>query len=238
MSAVREANTFLAPVFEKGTAFPPASGKLTERSFAEQLVSFTELSLVLRLAKSLTTSTDRKAIAPLVIRHALDLLLRIHKEIRVRDLEPVASRLENPGERRTIFALLDLVVLEGIYPSLSPGVGIPIERRARSFVLPQQLSAPVQVQEVNQHRNIELLASVVYGLIGVFGAQDGDAHGIWKSPKAYQGIEGMVRERCLVDLIAGCGELALNTEHEGPEQPAWRERFSGLIEGSVPPPQS
>lgn len=109
-------------------------------------------------------------------------------------------------------------------------------------MLPQQLTAPIpttRVQEVNQYRNVELLGSILCGLISVFGAQDGEtintkANGIWESPKAYQGIEGMVRERCLVDLIAGCGELALNPEHEGPGQPAWKAKFSGLIEGSVP----
>jgi hypothetical protein len=133
-------------------------------------------------------------------------------------------------------------VLEGIYPSLSPGVGIPIERRARSFILPQQMTTPIpttRVQEVGENQNIKLLGKVIDGLIGVLslqdqGTTDRDAYNIWKSLRGYKGIEGMVRERCLVDLIAGCGELALNPKHGGVSRETWKEIFSNLIEGLVP----
>ncbi|KAF8536211.1 hypothetical protein BDD12DRAFT_851933 [Trichophaea hybrida] len=93
-----------------------------------------------------------------------------------------------------------------------------------------------RVQEVGENQNIELLGKVIDGLIGVLSPQDQgttghDTHNIWKSPRGYKGIEGMVRERCLVDLIAGCGELALNPEHNEVNRAAWKEKFSHLIEG-------
>jgi len=43
----------------------------------------------------------------------------------------------------------------------------------------------------------------------------------------------MVRERVLVDLIAGCGELALNPEHEGSGETMWKQKFSNLLDESV-----
>ena len=147
------------------------------------------------------------------------------------------NRLERPGERRTIFALLDLLVLEGIYPSLSPGVGIPIERRARSFVLPQYMARPmptIHVQEI--YRDVQLLGRVVSGLLSVLGPGE-ESRSIpkdWKSPRGYPGVEGMVRERCLVDLIAGCGELAMSPETREENQAAWKEKLSKLMEGLVP----
>jgi hypothetical protein len=149
-------------------------------------------------------------------------------------------RLERPGEHRTIFSLLDLLILEGIYPSLSPHVGIPIERRARSFVIPRHMMTAqtprTRVEEVNQ--NIKLLGKVIEGLVGVLSPEAQDAVNQsapkdLKAPRGYKGIEGMVRERSLVDLIAGCGELAYNPELTTSDQAVWRAKFGNLVDGLV-----
>jgi hypothetical protein len=187
-----------------------------------------------------------------VINKALGLLLRIHKEICERDSDPSGMRLERPGEHKTIFALIDLLILEGIYPNLSPHVGIPIERRARSFVIPpHMISASSETQTSSSSRvakvtqNPEILGQVVDGLMSVLsplksedvainkGTMPKDLKDL-KARRGYPGIEGMVRERVLVDLIAGCGELAFNPEHAaGGDQAAWKEKFSNLIDGLV-----
>ena len=51
-------------------------------------------------------------------------------------------------QRRLVDALLDLILLEGIYPHLTPGVGVPIEQRVRSllhtgFVASPQKAVPL-----------------------------------------------------------------------------------------------
>lgn len=99
-------------------------------------------------------------------------------------------------------------------------------------------AASTRVQEVGQ--DIELLRRIVDGLCGVLSstptqqsAAQKDTHNIWKSPRDYKGIEPMVRERVLVDLIAGCGELALNPEHERSSQEIWKQKFSNLLDESV-----
>lgn len=138
--------------------------------------------------------------------------------------------LENPTDRRTVFSLLDLLVLEGIYPSLSKGVGIPIERRARSFLLPSQL-APGKGEDARKDR--DLLKAVVSGVLGVLGigknrvvAQQ-DAQ---PTPSSSPSVERMIRERCLVDLVAGCAELAFNPEAPAAEVEAYTPLFNRLLE--------
>lgn len=118
----------------------------------------------------------------------------------------------NATDARTVVCLLDLLVLEGIYPSLSTGVGIPIERRARNFVVP---ATRKKVQEVEDGRDVEMLGRVVGGLLGAMK----DAVGVGKT----------ARERCLVDVLAGCGELAF--EGEGTEE--WKGRWGELVDRSV-----
>jgi hypothetical protein len=229
------------PYFRLSSVYSRASQLLTNW-LVEQLQITTEKSLVLRLSKPLTSSTDKQVATPLVVDHALDLLLKVHREICQRDLQPIELRLESPAERRTIYALLDLLILEAVYPSLSHGVGIPIDRRARSFVLPNQLVRPQnssKVRVVEENRDSELLRKVVEGLISVLNTpderlavQDTATTGVLP-PRGYPGIGGMIRDRCLVDLIAGCGELAFNPrEDSGAGE--WEVKFSRLIEGLVP----
>jgi hypothetical protein len=99
------------------------------------------------------------------------------------------------------------------------------------------------VAEVTQ--TPEILGQVVDGLMSVLsplksedvainkGTMPKDLKDL-KARRGYPGIEGMVRERALVDLIAGCGELAFNPEHAaGGDQAPWKEKFSNLIDGLV-----
>lgn len=107
-------------------------------------------------------------------------------------------------------------MLEGIYPSLSHGVGIPLERRARNFTLPATAAArnKGRVQEIEENKDVELLGEVAAGLIGVM--------------EGGEKVGRTVRERCLVDVLAGCGELAFMEGGESAEQ--WKERWRKLID--------
>lgn len=206
---------------------PPCPPPPNHTDSPDQLHSIREHSLILRLARPLTPTTDKSLARSIVIKHTLTLLRRIHAELSERDSTANALRLERPGERRTIFALLDLLILEGIYPSLSPGVGIPIQRRARSFVVPSQVPAAVgRVTEIDT-ADTELLREIVQDLSDILQPTPETAG------SGYKGIEGMVRERCLVDLLAGSGELAFNPDLAEDSQKKWKNVFRSLTEGLV-----
>lgn len=207
----------------------------TYKDVVDQLQSFAETSFILRLSKLLTESRDENVAVPLVVDHALNLLLKIHNEICDRDSAPVEKRLENPGERRTIFALLDLLVLEGIYPSLTFGIGVPIQRRAGSFVLPNQITPPdpsARIEVIGIDRKEVLLVNVIQFFVGI--VENSSRVTIYrdfksgKSVQGYRGIEGMLRERCLVDLLAGCGELAFNPTRNVSCRNTWRDKFNNI----------
>ncbi|KAI5798955.1 hypothetical protein EDC01DRAFT_649849 [Geopyxis carbonaria] len=220
MGSVKEAAVFLTPIFDR-----------------EQLTIVKEKSLILRLSKNLTPSTEEKVARPILLRYTLDLVIRLHHELAERDAEANGMPLESPGERRTIFALLDLLILEGIYPALSPGVDIPIERRARSFIVPSR-NKPVsdRIQEVAEDDVVKnIFKSIVEGLLNVLhkGEYSLEEQSIYKKEpwRRYKGLESMVRERCLVDLIAGCGQLAFDPEAEIDNREHWKAKFTELTDG-------
>ena len=55
-----------------------------------------------------------------------------------------ADYLYEPNNRRLVFGLLDLISLEGVYPQLSTGVGVPIERRLKSVLPPGAITSRAQ----------------------------------------------------------------------------------------------
>lgn len=63
---------------------------------------------------------------------------------------------------------------------------------------------------------MELLGKVVNGLIGVMEGEGAET-----------GVGGTVKERCLVDVLAGCGELAF--VESGETADGWKERWEVLV---------
>ena len=90
--------------------------------------------------------------------------------------------------------LLDLLSLEGIYPFLSPGVGVSIERRVKSVLQGGLVTRPSPVEGAG-HQDKVLLGGICEGLCVIMKDE-----GI--------GLSASLQERTLVDLIAGLGELA------------------------------
>lgn len=143
-----------------------------------------------------------------VIRRALDLLTQIHNVIVRGDLDdatPTSAQskeednaLKDAKCRRTLHALLDLVSLEGIYPSLSRGVGIPLEQRVVS-VLPTGVVAkqPKRIDNDQSHDGF-LLALILDRLRTI----------LWDERA---GIQQLVISRILPDVVAGSSELAFNS---------------------------
>ena len=78
------------------------------------------------------------------------MLLDIHEALCKTPDNEVRVLLLEPEHRQAVEGLLDLVSLEGIYPNLSPGVGIPINNRVKSVLQKGYIAKP---SEVNDQRN-------------------------------------------------------------------------------------
>ncbi|KAI5304260.1 hypothetical protein KEM56_006685 [Ascosphaera pollenicola] len=153
---------------------------------------------------TLENDTERRSY---VIERALDLLKGIH--LAHGDLGDVDQAVEEDKDptltdaqrRRTIHALLDLLSIEGIYPSLSPGVGVPLDQRIVSS-LPTGVVAKQQPSErhgASQRREDErLLARILDGLDKILRSEEA-------------GIQQLILNRIISDIIAGSAELAFNS---------------------------
>ncbi|OQD62225.1 hypothetical protein PENPOL_c013G06555 [Penicillium polonicum] len=151
-------------------------------------------------------SAGHDATRPTVINEALDILANIHRafvspEDQCGSLQSCGEVEDSPSEdakrRRMLHALLDLISLEGIYPSLSSGVGIPLQQRVIS-VLPagviakqaQTVTSSVPHDEPLLRRIIDVLVDVLF------------------DPKP--SLQSIIRGRILSDIISGTSDLAFN----------------------------
>lgn len=151
-------------------------------------------------------SAGDDAARPTVINEALDILINIHRsfvspEDQYGTLQSYGEAEDSPSEdakrRRMLHALLDLISLEGIYPSLSSGVGIPLQQRVIS-VLPagviakqaQTVASSVPHDEPLLRRIIDVLVDVLFDL----------------KPS----LQPIIRGRILSDIISGTSDLAFN----------------------------
>ncbi|KAL9609932.1 MAG: hypothetical protein Q9167_005328 [Letrouitia subvulpina] len=105
-----------------------------------------------------------------------------------------ADILNSPQPQKVVQGLIDLIILEGIYPALSPGVGVPIEKRMKSILkggLVAIPSAELRIPEADQRF---LLMQIVDELVPVI---------------FYNGSTSiLIKERIMIDLIAALGDLA------------------------------
>ena len=109
--------------------------------------------------------------------------------------------------------LLDLVSLEGIYPNLLPGVGIPIERRVQS-VLQGGTSTRALGSDDSQIDEV-LLGDIVSQLSSIAMASN-------------KGLCSVIQKRTLVDLIAAQTQLAFAPAVN--DDKAHAEAFQKLID--------
>lgn len=159
-----------------------------------------------------------------MIAYATYLLQQIHTYFLTRNrLTPTPEDVFSPKDQRVIIALLDLLALEGIYPCLAPGVGVPLERRAKAIIpsSSQQLTEPIR-----KVRQVRILTEVVLLFTKILQGGQGE-------------VFKLLKDRCLVDVLAGCGELGFNpSEDDGltpEEKETWRMRWEVMIEGWVRP---
>lgn len=102
-------------------------------------------------------------------------------------------------------ALLDLLSLEGIYPSLSSGVGIPLEKRVLSSLPTGVIAKTVPEAASEAPRDEVLLHRILTSLLAIWH----DHH---------EGIRPMVRSRLLSDVISALSDLAYNSRSLSQEE--------------------
>lgn len=170
-----------------------------------------------------SAASDDGTTRNLVIGKALDILSHIHiafikpaDGVQTSCGEDVA--LEDARRRRILHALLDLISLEGIYPSLSSGVGIPLQRRVIS-VLPAGVIAKQAPSSSNSQPSDELLLDQILTALSdiVFDGRPS--------------IQPVIRGRILSDLISGAADLAFNSKNLSPGRKRFHgDAFSKIIE--------
>lgn len=163
-----------------------------------------------------------------VIGKALDILSRIHAAFTAEEDQSQVSpetedvALEDAKRRRILHALLDLVSLEGIYPSLSTGVGIPLQQRVIS-VLPAGVIAKQSDAPTSGKPHDELLLNhILLTLSDII-------------TDTRPSIQPVVRGRILSDIISGSLDLAFNSKSISAERRDYYQNVaSRVIEEYVP----
>lgn len=121
----------------------------------------------------------------------------------------------NQRSRKVVDALLDLVVLEGIYPSLSSGVGVPVERRLKS-ALKGFTTRSLSEKSGGRPEDQQLLSGIVECLYPIYLSNIG--------------LATSVQERVSVDLIAALGELAFSPAFDTRTRQHFTSTFKDIID--------
>ena len=122
----------------------------------------------------------------------------------------------NPMIRRTIHGLLDLISIEGIYPSLSPDVGLPLELRVKSTLKgTSTTSQNVGLDQIALQKS--LLPHVLKCLLPI--------------SLASKGLGPWIRDRIFVDLLISAFELAYNPNIPNDSREASRKDLEKMVDG-------
>ena len=191
-----DAEAFLTPVLHRGKT-SPISLFTKAKYMADAIFKSRGKSVLERIALG-NPDMLQDCVNPrvAVIRKALALLLNIHYQLEESPKPALRGEiLYNSRSRRIVDALLDLISLEGIYPALLPGVGVPIQRRVKSVLRNGTLSRVATEPEGQLEHDSELLLYIVAKL-DILAASNG------------KGLYNAFMERTIVDLIAAQGQLA------------------------------
>ncbi|KAJ1990135.1 hypothetical protein H4R33_001818 [Dimargaris cristalligena] len=147
-----------------------------------------------------------------IVRDALTALSALHESVIQHGMalgdEANASMKEVLGIRDTkaVHTLLDFIVIQGMYPTFLPGVGVPLSLRLRSPVLPpgtgSTIEGPLNLEEeppVEVRSRLGLLVHIVERLQPLVRDERPD-HGWTTIPK-------MLLSRYLIDLYASALQL-------------------------------
>lgn len=132
--------------------------------------------------------------------------------------------LEDAKRRRMLHALLDLISLEGIYPSLSSGVGIPLQQRVISVLPAGVIAKQTHAPPSSIPHNETLLRQIMAILLNIV-------------LDSRLSIQPVIRGRILSDIISGVADLAFNPNISlSPDQTKFQEEFAAIINQYVRKP--
>ncbi|KAI4261476.1 MAG: hypothetical protein L6R42_003322 [Xanthoria sp. 1 TBL-2021] len=132
-----------------------------------------------------------------VIEKALGLLSGLHDALS-RNPHCLDQPFARQRAQKVTDALLDLVVIEGIYPCLSTGVGVPMERRVKSALKGDLVTRQLSQDENGQSHDQELLTAIVDCLSPILSSG--------------KGFASNVEARMFVDLVAAVGQAAFSPD--------------------------
>ncbi|KAJ5097979.1 hypothetical protein N7532_004980 [Penicillium argentinense] len=195
----------------------------------DEIQKFPGQSLLGILSSRLPCSpTDESAARRAVVGQALDILDRVHTGFvtPVQDQHVAANdaaagedtALEDAKRRRLLHALLDLISLEGIYPSLSSGVGIPLQQRIISVLPAGVIAKQTTFLPSSKPHDETLLCVIMKALLNIM---------LETTPS----IQPVIRGRILSDIVSGTADLAFNPNISNlPERSLYANGFARIIE--------
>jgi hypothetical protein len=178
------------------------------------------------LSRKLTVPPNEEDSRKAVINEALSLLTQIHIAFAasIGNDEPETSAetedvaLEDAKRRRILHALLDLISLEGVYPSLSGGIGVPLEKRVISVLPAGVIAKQSETPADSKPQDEALLSQILRTLGGMLFDQR-------------PSIQPIIRSRILSDVISGSADLAFNARTLPlDEKVRFREMFQKIID--------
>ncbi|KAL3479307.1 hypothetical protein BJX99DRAFT_244913 [Aspergillus californicus] len=214
-------------------AFAAASEYLGPVLQRDELQKSRGKSLIAILSKDVPEQPSEDAFArSTVIGKALDLLRQIHVAFVAPTLCTDRSNqvsegsddtdLEDAKRRRILHALLDLISLEGIYPSLSRGVGIPLQQRVIS-VLPAGVIAQ-QHHSVSEQPQDDLLLHRILAMLSEILFDERPS------------IQPVINGRILSDIISASSDLGYNPNISPNNDPSHYRRILAKVVEATPSP--
>jgi hypothetical protein len=138
-----------------------------------------------------------------IVKYAVELLNNIHSATSDH-----GDRIWESTSTEVLYSLLDLIMIEGVLPFLSPGVGLPVRLRPASLLVEHLKLDPID--------SCNTTTELMNGLLPLL--QDR------KRP-----ITAILRERYLGDLIAVTAELSQHCQSKA-EQQKWETLLNQVIE--------
>ncbi|KKA24085.1 Protein required for cell viability [Rasamsonia emersonii CBS 393.64] len=179
------ANEFLRPVLKRGT-------------HSDEIRNARGNSLVEILGRHLSPQVQEEdSLRSLVIEKALLILTDIHLGFAT-SVENEESFLSADPQTQDA-ALEDAKRRQGIYPSLSQGVGVPLEKRVISSLPTGVIAKQASVSATNKLQNESLLHRIITPLVDILFDER-------------PGIQPLVRGRILSDILCGSADLAFNSQ--------------------------
>jgi hypothetical protein len=140
-----------------------------------------------------------------VVCYSLDLLETLHRATKGKNGQLGVK------DWRLVNALVDLIIVLGLYRVLSPGVGPPESLRKKSLLLAkdaQNIRYPVEERKPLEQRIISMLISIIDD-----GGEIGDS----------------LQRKNFVDILGGILDLAYNPEYPQPDRARWKSQYEQIV---------